>query len=148
MGLLGYRDATMSDDFNDDPDRAIVEWKQRISSGPTVRVEVERVFYGGKATTIDVVDELLDEDDVRERYGGGKYLLKAKRPDKNGRMVCAACATMDIAGDPRDQTPPRGHENAKDAQLRSVIEELVREHLKTIEKRLLALERKSHASGR
>jgi hypothetical protein len=123
-----------------DIDQQIHDWKQIISTGPAVRVEILRVQRGKRPVLIDVVDELVDEDTLRELFGGGKYLLRAKKADAAGRYCYAACVSVNLAGEPRSTPPTLGAE-PPEARLQEIVMATVEKLIKPLERRLAALER-------
>ena len=91
--------------FQKDEDTPIYEWLKQFS-GSSVRVTLERRSpeeWDGHQTggVLDHFDELIDEELVKQRYGGGKYQVKVQKQLPNGRWNYAGARTFKIAGDPK-----------------------------------------------
>lgn len=84
--------------------QTVSDWLKQFS-GNQVRITLVRVYpeiFDGRDVSgvLDHFDELIDEEYVKSRYGGGKYQIKAQTMQDNGRWYYAGARTFKIAGDP------------------------------------------------
>lgn len=121
-------------------DDQIREWRECISSGPVVRVEVLRVERGLKPMLVGVLDGLPDEEQLQAEFGGGRYTLRVKAPDKHGRLVYHSCATISLAGDPRDPAVVAAVQHAQRTELQEIVEAAVAYALAPVLRRLQRVE--------
>lgn len=86
-------------------DQTLVDWFKTFS-GSSLKISLHRqapeVWEGRQvAGHLGSFDELIDEDQIAERFGGGKYQIKAQKQLANGRWNFAGAKTFKIAGDPK-----------------------------------------------
>ena len=87
--------------------RTVVEWmKEFAPAQDSVKVSIIRQRpseYRGVHIkgNLETVDGLIDEDYLKERWGGGVYKIQVKMPDAQGRYVYAGQRTVEIAGLPK-----------------------------------------------
>jgi hypothetical protein len=122
-------------------DEQIKNWRAGISFGPVVRVEVLRIERGLKPMLVGVLDGLPDEEQLHAEFGGGRYTLRVKAPDKHGRLVYHSCATISLAGDPRDPAAVAAVQRAQRTELQEIVEAAVADALAPVIRRLQRLER-------
>lgn len=84
----------------------IADWLTQLKGHASIQVAVHRLkpqIFKGKTVKghIDTVEEILTEDEIRDRWGGGQYQLKVKRRNDQGSWIFMTSTTIDIAGDPR-----------------------------------------------
>lgn len=86
----------------------IKEYLQSINTTGEIRVGLNRLkptHWGANNTQIKGhlanFDEPISEEEIRDQYGGGTYLLKISGPGKDGRLVYFTNKTLHIAGDPK-----------------------------------------------
>jgi hypothetical protein len=87
-------------------DEGFVEYLQRMSGGAPVQVKITRLSprqYKGHQTAglIETVDELIPEEEIKDRHGGGKYEIKLFKRHNSGKWVFAGQRTIEIAGPPK-----------------------------------------------
>lgn len=83
----------------------VSEWLKKFVSS-TVKVKLIRVRpeeWEGRQTAglIGNFDELIDDEEVQRRYGGGRYQIVVQTQMQNGRWYYAGAKTFTIAGDPK-----------------------------------------------
>lgn len=83
----------------------VADWLKGFS-GNQVRITLVRVYpeyFQGRDVSgvLDHYDELIDEEYIKSRYGGGKYQIKAQTIQDNGQWRYAGARTIKIAGDPK-----------------------------------------------
>lgn len=84
----------------------VADWLKGFS-GNQVRITLVRVYpeyFAGRdnvSGVLDHYDELIDEEYIKSRYGGGKYQIKAQTIQENGQWRYAGARTIKIAGDPK-----------------------------------------------
>src|SRR6185436_9651455 len=59
----------------------IVDYFKNLTGSASVKMKISRTspsFYRGKQVSglLDTIDELIDEDEIKSRYGGGKYTIQ------------------------------------------------------------------------
>lgn len=91
-------------------DQSIYEWLKGLSGEATVRVNVYRETprmwtQGGRqyqvGGSLGWYNEMLTEDDIRERFGGGKFKIKAFKVNAKNQQVFGGQRTIEIAGSPK-----------------------------------------------
>ena len=85
-------------------DSTVADWLKSFS-GQQVRITLVRTypeFHNGRDVSgvLDHFDELIDEEYIKSRYGGGKFQIKAQTIQDNGQWRYAGARTVKIAGDP------------------------------------------------
>lgn len=89
---------------NGNEDTTVSDWLKSFS-GQQVRITLVRTYpewHRGRdwSGVLDHFDELIDEEYIKSRYGGGKYQIKAQTVQDNGQWRYAGARTVKIAGDP------------------------------------------------
>ncbi len=84
----------------------LADYIRELSSGAAVRIKIERLepkIWRGKqiAGHIEFVEELLSEEDLKNRHGGGKFKLRIEKKNAAGKWVYATQRQVTIAGDPK-----------------------------------------------
>ena len=91
-------------------ERSVSEWLTSLPSADSVQIKLARVapqtFRGRKVNghlATFSVSEMIDEEEIRDRFGGGKLQLVAQRRGTNGRweFMKGGSRTIDIVGDPK-----------------------------------------------
>lgn len=87
-------------------DKTILEYFGHLHGAPSLQVKIKRLqprTWRGKQVggVLDTLSELIDEHEIQERYGGGRYEIRVLKPGVKGNMVFAGQRTIDIAGNPR-----------------------------------------------
>lgn len=91
--------------FQKSEETSIYDWLKTFSGNSAVKISLVRISpeqWDGYQTAglIDTFDELIEEDEIKRRFGGGKYQLKVQVQHNNGRWNYAGARTFKIAGDP------------------------------------------------
>jgi len=86
-------------------DKSISEYFQSIAGSAPVQIKIRRIhprFHEGVqvAGLLDTVDYFITEEEIRERWKGGKYEVQCHRRNPSGKMVFAGQRTIEIAGHP------------------------------------------------
>lgn len=86
-------------------DEDIYSWLARLGAEVPVRVKIVRAHpkvFAGKniGGTQETVDEAIEEEYIKERWGGGKFRLHITRQNEQGSFVFAGQRTVEIGGDP------------------------------------------------
>lgn len=84
----------------------IGEWLAALSAGAPIKVAINRISPATwKGHNIEgqheVVDELIDEEYLRQTWGGGKFQLVVKTLKANGQWKYRTARTVKIAGEPK-----------------------------------------------
>jgi len=91
---------------------SIVEWLQTEFSGQQrVRIKVIRSwpktyneqFVGG---LLDVFDEFISEEMIKERFGGGKFVIQVLRMTAKGGWTYGGQRSIEVAGQPKPVDAP------------------------------------------
>lgn len=88
-------------------DRSFREWLDSFAPDGVVRVQITRkkpqLGPNGEnlAGVLDTVEERIDEDYLREHYGGGQFQLKIFRINPKGSWEYAKSRQVQIAGPPK-----------------------------------------------
>lgn len=101
--------------FNRVQDQSLVDWINTLkATGHNIQIRLHRVnpqAWQGRSIKgfLDSYDTPVDEEQIRNLWGGGTYTLKVmRRTDNGGGWVYFTSTTVDIAGDPRvDNLPGR-----------------------------------------
>jgi hypothetical protein len=92
--------------------RTIVDWIRGLGNlGPNFKIQIFRLepahYMGTKLSGfIRSFDSMVDEEQVKQMYGGGKYQVKLLLPDDTGRYVVRKYHNFEISGPPRMETDP------------------------------------------
>jgi uncharacterized coiled-coil protein SlyX len=86
-------------------DSSLVDWFRGFA-GTTFKISLNRIApetWEGRnvAGHLANFDELIEEDQIAERFGGGKYQIKAMKLNPNGKYTFGGARTFKIAGDPK-----------------------------------------------
>ena len=84
----------------------IMDYFRNLVGAAPVRMKIQRQqpqMYKGRqvAGLLDTIDELIDEDEIKSRYGGGKYIIQIQKQDPQGRYKYAGQRIIQIAGEPK-----------------------------------------------
>lgn len=84
----------------------IMDYFRNLVGSAPVRMKIQRQqpqMYKGRqvAGLLDTIDELIDEDEIKSRYGGGKYIIQIQKQDPQGRYKYAGQRIIQIAGEPK-----------------------------------------------
>lgn len=92
-------------------DRSVYDWLQEIGSGAVLRITLTRVspkeWVGTDgqrhlvAGYLDEFDYLITENEIKTRFGGGRFQVKVYKPGPKGNRVYAGARTFEIQGDPK-----------------------------------------------
>lgn len=82
------------------------EWLESLGGQGAVKVTIQRktpkVYKGvNTAGTLETVEEIIDEDYLRDTHGGGTYLLRVQTLNTKGQWKYAMAKTVPIAGPPK-----------------------------------------------
>lgn len=97
-------DATARED-----EKNVFEWLADITTGATLQIKLERKspreweghHVGGFLAEFD---EPFTAMEIKQRFGGGKFVVTTKRPNPKGGWMHAGSRTFEIAGDPKITT--------------------------------------------
>jgi hypothetical protein len=86
-------------------DASLVDWFKSFS-GSAFKISLARqspdVWEGRNvAGHLGNFDELIDEETIASRFGGGKFQIRAMKANAQGKMIFAGSRTFKIAGDPK-----------------------------------------------
>lgn len=90
-------------------DRSFREWLDVLAPDGAVKVQIVRKkpLQGPNneniAGILETVEERIDEDYLRETWGGGTYQLKVLRPNAAGSYVYTKSRHIQLAGPPKDR---------------------------------------------
>lgn len=94
-----------------DPEQAqdAMGYLRSISQGNAVRIMISRQaprFWKGVAITghLDTVSEFIEESEIKDRWGGGKYAIKVTIQDKSGKWKFAGQRTIEVSGPPNEES--------------------------------------------
>ena len=93
--------------MREEDDQSVREWIETLAGDSAVRVQIVRkkpeVGPNGESIggQLETVEELIDEDYLRENWGGGQFQLKIQRPNGNGNWTYFRARTIKIAGEPK-----------------------------------------------
>lgn len=87
-------------------DQTTIQWLRGVGTGAVVKIKLYRISpkvwdghqMGGHIADFD---EPFDEDEIRTRFGGGKFQVKVENLTPKGRWQYAGARTIEIAGDPK-----------------------------------------------
>lgn len=87
-------------------DQTTIQWLRGVGTGAVVKIKLYRVSpkvwdghqMGGHITDFD---EPFNEDEIRTRFGGGKFQVKVEKLTPRGQWQYAGSRTIEIAGDPK-----------------------------------------------
>lgn len=88
-------------------EKGLKEYIQSFASGRgAIRVAIvrdyPREFQGENVKgTLDTVDFAIDEDEIKQRWGGGRYTLKIMSQNDHGSFVYRKSRVVEVAGDPK-----------------------------------------------
>lgn len=85
--------------------KSIVDWLTQLGGGAAVKVKVTRSWpkeYKGQPVggLLGVFDELISEETIKERFGGGKFQVQVHRQLANGQFHYAGQRTVEIGVPP------------------------------------------------
>lgn len=92
-------------------DRNIIDWLGTMSGIGPIQIRLRRIkpkFLNGRKTDghLDTFDEFISEEDIRDRFGGGTYVMTVMKRNPQGSWVFHTSLNVEIAGEPRlDQLP-------------------------------------------
>lgn len=103
---MAKAEMTPEEGFNREQQKEVYDWLHELGSGTQIRVTVERktptVWKGVNVKgVLGHFEEAVNEDDIRERWGGGKFLVKVQRASEKGGLRYAGSKIIDIAGAPK-----------------------------------------------
>ncbi len=86
--------------------RNISDWLDSISNEGAIKVVISRKkpkIHNGENVggNLETVEERINEDYIREMWGGGTFLLQVQTPDRNGQFKYFKGRTVEIAGPPK-----------------------------------------------
>lgn len=90
----------------EEKDQTLKEYLESLSSGEnSIRIHLHRLVprnWKGHniAGKTDVYEEPIDEETIKEQWGGGQYQLKIQMPSSDGKWKFVAHKNIKIAGDP------------------------------------------------
>lgn len=99
-------DVDHRDPIEYEAEQDIKSWLSEIGTGHDIKITVVRTHprtYKGVAIegTCDSFSEMIDEDFIRERHGGGHYQIRVHKRDQKGRYQWAGGKKIKIAGPPK-----------------------------------------------
>lgn len=99
-------DASAVTKIHEESEQDVRAWLETLAADAAIKIAVvrksPRIHRGHNIEgQLDTVEELIDEDYIRERWGGGKYLLKVMTPNARGQFQYRVSRTVAIAGDPK-----------------------------------------------
>ena len=93
--------------MRDEDDQSVREWIETLAGDSAVRVQIIRkkptVGPNGESIggQLETVEERIDEDYLREHWGGGDFQLKIQRPNGRGNYEYFRARTIKLAGEPK-----------------------------------------------
>ena len=93
--------------MRDEDDQSVREWIETLAGDSAVRVQIIRkkptVGPNGESIggQLETVEERIDEDYLREHWGGGDFQLKIQRPNGKGNYEYFRARTIKLAGEPK-----------------------------------------------
>lgn len=88
-------------------DLSVREWLDSLGAGAAIKVVISRrkpsLGPNGEKIdgTLETVEDRIDEEYVREHWGGGLFLLQVHTPKPNGQWKILRARTVNIAGQPK-----------------------------------------------
>jgi hypothetical protein len=87
-------------------DESLIDYLTKMSGGASVQLKINRVSprtYKGHQVSglLETTDELLPEEEIKARHGGGKFEVKLLKKAANGKWIFAGQRTFEIAGPPK-----------------------------------------------
>lgn len=85
---------------------SIVEYFRNLAGTSAIKMKITRLepkLWKNKAIAghLETIDELLGEEEIKERHGGGKFKLQAFKQMPSGKYVHAGQRQVTVAGDPK-----------------------------------------------
>lgn len=97
--------AKVEEKFAADDAQSVGAWLEAMGTQDlSIRIlrKEPRVYKGVSiAGSLGVFTEMLDEEEMKERWGGGTFAISVQKRGKNGQMQFAGGRTIRIAGPPR-----------------------------------------------
>jgi hypothetical protein len=92
--------------IHEDSDANVREWLQSLAADTSIKVTIKRktpkTWQGQRiAGSIETVEEMIDEDYIRDNYGGGQYSIQVLKPNETGKYVYGGSRSIEIAGPPK-----------------------------------------------
>jgi hypothetical protein len=108
---------------HDESEQDVRAWLETLAADAAIKIAVSRrsprTYRGHNIEgQLDTIEELIDEDYIRERWGGGKYLLKVMTPNSRGQYLYRVSRTVSIAGDPKIGDLVEDYDDGSDAGAR------------------------------
>lgn len=115
-----------------------LEFDKGMHSVSVTRVEPEFDPLTGRKINgyLEKFSRAIHLDEIKNKYGGGKYRIVVHGPGFNGKMSVKANRTVEIAGDPI-QPPSRGTpQNQQGSGMPSGVESIIKETLASADKQI------------
>lgn len=134
------RDSARSDrsivrEMEREDDKSVRDWLDGLAADTALKVVIRRrkPMVGPNGEKIDgvleTVEDKIDEEYLRDVWGGGTYLLQVQTPKPNGGWKILRSRTVDIAGPPKmsGNLLSRGDTNATPIKMTSDAEDRLAE---------------------
>lgn len=99
-------------------DRNIIDWLGGMSGIGPIQIRLKRLkpkYVDGRKTDghLDTFNEFITEEDIRDRFGGGTYVITVMKNNPQGSWVFHTSLNVEIAGEPRLDSLPGGARTAQ-----------------------------------
>lgn len=99
--------------YVEEADADIASWLEELGGIAPLKIQIIRkhpTMHAGEHVGghLETVEEIVDQDYLKQRWGGGKLQLYVTRRDHSGKYKYVTARTIEIAGDPLHEGRPIG----------------------------------------